>query len=239
MPELDGGTITWDASALDLRGLNGMIARFTCPMAGENRGPIWGTGTYTDDSSICTAAVHSGLITYQDGGDVAIQVVPGLGRYDGSSLNGVESLDFPEWSGSYRFVEGGSRRAALRVDLNPGIAVGRDSENSLTQHLSLELAEIGWKTNAMELSQLGGFRGAVKCPSGGTAVAVWGTDVYASSSSICTAAVHAGLITFQDGGTVTLEIHRARLSYEGSERNGVSSRFASNTQDGGFKFVRE
>ena len=237
LSELDGGTITWDASALDLRGLNGTIARFTCPMAGENRGPIFGTGTYTDDSSICTAAVHAGLINYQDGGDVAIQVMPGLNGYKGASRNGVESLDFREWSGSFRFVEGGSQRAEARVNLNPGVAVGYDSEHRLTPHLSLDLVEIGWKTNAMELSGLNGFRAEVMCPSDGTAKAVWGTDTYTDNSSICTAAVHAGLITFADGGTVNFEIFPGLISYEGTARNGVSSRTALNARGGGFRFV--
>jgi negative regulator of sigma E activity len=236
--ELDGGTITWDASALDLRGLNGTMARFTCPMAGEDRGPIWGTETYTDDSSICTAAVHAGLISYRDGGDVSIQIMPGLDNYDGSSRNGVESLDFASWSGSYRFVEGGSQPPGARIDLNPGIAVGRDPENSLTRHLSLEPFEIGWKTNALELRSLIGFRATVMCPSDGTAGAVWGTNVYTTSSSICTAAVHSGIITFREGGTVTFELTRvAGWSYEGTERNGVTSRFSPNTMDGGFRFV--
>jgi len=237
MPEMDGGTITWDASALDLRGLNGTVARFRCPMAGEDRGPIWGTGTYTDDSSICTAAVHAGVITFRDGGDVAIQVMPGLDKYQGSSRNGVESLDFASWSGSYRFVDSGAQPHGARINLNPGIAVGEGGENSLAQHLRLESVEIDWKTNALELSGLNGFRGTVVCPPNGTGTAVWGTDAYACSSSICTAAVHAGLITFVSGGTVTFEIDPARLSYEGSERNGVTSRFLSNTRDCGFRFV--
>jgi len=47
------------------------------------------------------------------------------------------------------------------------------------------------------------------CSPGGTAHYVWGSDIYTADSSICTAAVHAGLITYERGGTVTIE-----LSYE-------------------------
>ena len=61
------------------------------------------------------------------------------------------------------------------------------------------------------------------CPAGGTAHSVWGTDVYTDDSSVCTAAVHAGVITLEEGGTVTIEIRPGESSYEASERNGITS----------------
>ena len=73
-------------------------------MVGDSRtldcspgGPIasvWGTGVYTSDSSICTAAVLEGLITVADGGVVVVEVVDGEDSYRGSTANGVTSLDY-------------------------------------------------------------------------------------------------------------------------------------------------
>lgn len=62
------------------------------------------------------------------------------------------------------------------------------------------------------------------CPPGGTLFPVWGTRTYTSDSSICSAAVHAGLITLETGGTVTFELRRGRDSYRGTRRHGVTSR---------------
>lgn len=73
-------------------------------------------------------------------------------------------------------------------------------------------------------TQIGGSDTArIYCPSGGTPGAIWGTDFYTSGSSICTAAVHAGLITFSSGGVVILRYGSGRSSYEGTSRNGVTS----------------
>lgn len=35
---------------------------YTFLVTGTTSGSIWGTGTYTDDSDLAAAAVHSGLI---------------------------------------------------------------------------------------------------------------------------------------------------------------------------------
>ena len=66
-------------------------------------GSVWGTGTYTDDSSICTAAVHAGVITPDDGGTVVIEIAPGQSSYQGSTAHGVTSNDYGEFGGSFRF----------------------------------------------------------------------------------------------------------------------------------------
>ncbi|MCU0497452.1 MAG: LCCL domain-containing protein [Anaerolineae bacterium] len=63
----------------------------------------------------------------------------------------------------------------------------------------------------------------VTCPAGCGDGAVWGTDIYTSDSSICTAAIHAGAIT-TEGGLVLIRLEDGQESYEGSERNGVSTR---------------
>ena len=47
----------------------------------------WGTGIYIHDSSILTAVVCSGLLTYEKGGDVVIEIVDPSDYY--------EPIEFP------------------------------------------------------------------------------------------------------------------------------------------------
>jgi hypothetical protein len=68
-----------------------------------------------------------------------------------------------------------------------------------------------------------GMRYMYVCPPGGTEDSIWGTEIHTYDSSICTAAVHAGRITFAAGGTIEIEILDGQASYLGSTRNGVTS----------------
>lgn len=82
----------------------GTTFRHTCPPNG-NTHVVWGgdNGVYTDDSSICTASVHAGLITVSDGGTVEVTRTPGLDDYGtGSTRNGVTTRSWERsWSGSF------------------------------------------------------------------------------------------------------------------------------------------
>ncbi len=83
---------------------------------------------------------------------------------------------------------------------------------------------ITWDTRAKGWKDPGGARFTFVCPAGGTLSYVYGTDSYDSDSSICTAAVHVGLITTASGGTVTIEnVHSLGGRSVGSTRNGVTS----------------
>src|SRR5204863_8168092 len=80
-----------------------------------------------------------------------------------------------------------------------------------------------WETTATSLNQAEGQTMRLDCSPNGTLHSVWGSDIYTSDSSICSAAVHSGLITLQQGGTVTIELRPGRKVYGASERNGVTS----------------
>ncbi len=95
---------SWGTQADSLRGKNGQQYSFACPGGGTVSGRLWGTDTYTDDSSICTAAVHAGLITAARGGTVTIQIRAGASSYRGSLRNGVTSSDYGAWHGSFVFI---------------------------------------------------------------------------------------------------------------------------------------
>jgi len=65
---------------------------------------VYGTDTYTDDSDICTSAVHAGVVSRVQGGLVAYQMLPGISSYTASLRNGVQSRSYGSWSGSLRFT---------------------------------------------------------------------------------------------------------------------------------------
>ena len=94
----------WSDTLISL-GLNttGATGTIDCPPGGSF-GTVWGTGTYTSDSSICTAAVHFGWITPDRGGRVSFQQVPGLDAYQGVAQNGVTSFDYGPWSSSFQIT---------------------------------------------------------------------------------------------------------------------------------------
>jgi len=80
-----------------------------------------------------------------------------------------------------------------------------------------------WSTSAMALACAPGARHTYRCPPRGTLTPCWGTNLYTHDSSVCTAAVHLGRITVDDGGTVTFEMRAGAAGYIGSLRNGVTS----------------
>ena len=51
---------------------------------------------------------------------------------------------------------------------------------------------------------------------------VWGMDTYTGDSSVCRAALHAGVVG-QSGGAVTAIAEPGRDAYPGVTRNGISS----------------
>ena len=86
-----------------------------------------------------------------------------------------------------------------------------------------EITPIAWNTSAASFKNDIGMTYTFECPANGTSAAVWGSDIYTADSSICTAAVHAGLISFESGGIVTIEYRPGRQIYGSTARNGVTS----------------
>jgi hypothetical protein len=94
--------VTWSTNASQYRGSVGQPVSFRCPPGGAPRN-VWGTDIYTDDSSVCTAAVHAGRITVADGGVVTFEMRPGLGAYSAAVRNGIESSAYEAWQWSFVF----------------------------------------------------------------------------------------------------------------------------------------
>jgi len=99
--------VEWTTTAVDYRGDDGALVGYECA-ANPDRvvvGTVWGTGTYSDDSSVCAAAVHAGAITFAEGGVVVFEVLAGQESYTGSNKNGVESANWPSWEGSFSILQ--------------------------------------------------------------------------------------------------------------------------------------
>ncbi len=86
-----------------------------------------------------------------------------------------------------------------------------------------DITPIGWDTSASGFKGEAGQIYTFRCPEKGTEHIVWGSDVYTQDSSICTAAVHAGIISLAQGGVVTIEFRPGRLTYGSTIRNGIKS----------------
>jgi hypothetical protein len=210
-PALEGAD--WAADARSLRSKSGSRFLYVCPANGR-LDQVWGTDIYTDDSSVCTAAVHKGVITVADGGIVTIEHLPGRASYTGSTRNGVTSANWGSYSGSFQVI-GGSRGSDVA-----GVKMGGG----------------GWTATATSFRGQNGTRYRYVCPGGGQPGTIYGTNVYTDDSSVCTAAVHVGLLTAANGGRVTIEIRPGQKSYASFAHNGITSR-QYGTWNGSYAFV--
>ena len=168
-----------------------------CPPGGELE-PVFGTDMYTDDSSICTAAVPAGLIqSAASGGIVTVEIRPDLSQYTGSTRHGITSGDwFDHWPSSFIFVWG-------RDLAEPWPAIEGDAR------LSTE----AWPNSVGRVAR-------VRCPPKFEILSVYGTDVYTIDTPVCSAAVHTGRVAQADGGIVTVKLVEGRPAYEGSFQTG-------------------
>lgn len=168
---------------------------FTCLCSAQaiHEGAVWGTDIYTDDSGLCRAALHAGVIPAV-GGEVTVMREVGRPLYIGSRRNGIQSSDYGAYSDSIRFV--GTAQPAAGPEACPTrLSINRDLPTPFTCVCSAQAMQEG---------------------------AVWGTDTYTDDSGLCRAAVHAGAIP-ATGGLVTVARTAGRPLYTGSSRNGIRS----------------
>jgi LCCL domain len=98
--------IKWSDSpaSLDIKTSKGLKFAFACPPSEQPINQLWGTAAYTDNSSVCLAGVHSGVITKERGGVVNIEVRGGQPNFIGSQRFGVLSKGETNISYFYSFV---------------------------------------------------------------------------------------------------------------------------------------
>uniref|UniRef100_A0AAA9SNY5 Vitrin n=1 Tax=Bos taurus TaxID=9913 RepID=A0AAA9SNY5_BOVIN len=77
-----------------------------CPPGCQDpRYHVYGADVYASYSSVCGAAVHSGVLD-NSGGKILVRKVAGQSGYKGSYSNGVQSLSLPRWRESFVVSEG-------------------------------------------------------------------------------------------------------------------------------------
>ncbi|NOY26901.1 MAG: hypothetical protein GXP62_13600 [Oligoflexia bacterium] len=101
---------TCSDSGKRLTGAVGNSFYVMCP-ANCLTGSVWGTGPYTRDSSICTAAVHGGAVTTA-GGLVKATILAGQPNYQAGDANGVSSHSWMSYDTSIGIEPGVTKTPA-------------------------------------------------------------------------------------------------------------------------------
>ncbi|TKS85364.1 Vitrin Precursor [Collichthys lucidus] len=78
----------------------------------ETKQQVYGTGVFASISSICNAAIHSGIIT-NTGGKVIVRKMAGQNTYKGTNSNGVRSLSLPKWRESFVVSVGKPKKGVI------------------------------------------------------------------------------------------------------------------------------
>jgi len=74
-------------------------------VTGSLTGSVWGTETYTLDSTLAAVAVHMGIVQPGKTGIIKVTLMPTLPGFQGSTRNGVTSANYgPYPAGAYRVV---------------------------------------------------------------------------------------------------------------------------------------
>ena len=194
----------------------GVTTTFTCPAAppGKPLGKVEG-GTADDYgplSRLCAAAVHAGKIT-SAGGSFTVAAKEVSASYKGASANGI-SGENAKGFGSFGF----------------GFT------------LPTSLPTLRWKEDKLRnvfevLPSIGETKSFVCAPATDAdkkraGEVIGSSDDYGEWSQVCWAAVHAGKITLEKGGTVTFVVkkgaEKGSKEYKGSSANGVVSKDAKN-----------
>jgi hypothetical protein len=100
--------------------------------------------------------------------------------------------------------------------------------------------EIDWRTSPLDLNLRGlnGERFRFHCPSGKAKPGqVVGKGPYTDGSSICAAAVHAGVIRAASGGLVTIELRPGEAQYEASWSHFIQSESYERFWSGSFLVI--
>jgi hypothetical protein len=93
-------------------------ARLAFRVRGAVNGTVYGTGQYTLDSSLATAAVHAGVLPAGQTGVVYVEICPSPANFTATNQNGVTSNNWGAYpAGAFSFI---SARAGARGVPVPG-----------------------------------------------------------------------------------------------------------------------
>lgn len=191
--------------------------RYNCPANCLNKqGKVWGTLYYDVQSSICRAAIHYGVID-NNGGLVDVTRKDSFPFFVKATKNGVES--FSKYKAGNAFM------------------VSNVEEQTIDCYATV--AEIcPFKSTTSHCPRVFCPANCINEPSYWAPVV--GSNIYADGSSICRAAIHAGVIK-ASGGYVDLLALDKRKTYTGTLKNGIQSESKTNREGGSFRVfaVRE
>lgn len=170
-----------------------------CPENCDLSLSVWGTRYYTDDSSICVAAIHAGLLG-SEGGVVSVFQSEQVDAFVGSTNHQVASQNSGRWRASFQFEKAANASSPVPLSCSSSLKAQGSEKNSPGTVLT------------------------VLCPANcnNPNDRVWGTQIYTNDSSICSAAVHAGVLPLE-GGEITVFAAPGQDAYQGSQQNDVSS----------------
>jgi hypothetical protein len=94
---------SWAGNVSMKRGEYGQRFTMTCGAAGAGLA-VWGSNPYTDDSPVCAAGAHLGVVDPKSGGKVTIEIRPAQRRFEGSTRNGIVGLSWGPYPGSFVIV---------------------------------------------------------------------------------------------------------------------------------------
>jgi len=178
-------------------GAPGRRVTYVCAATSANDAPVWGSSPYQDDSAVCVAAIHAGVLKENQEGVVTFVTGPDAGTYSGSTQHGVTS---EKWGGG-----GGTRSFTFDTTGQPGV--------------------IDWITTGQAIPVDYKQPIVVVCPPVASVPdgnGTYGTDVYDDSSHICVAAVHVNAISVA-GGPVQVTMAGPQSAFTGSARFGVTT----------------
>ncbi len=167
-------------------------------LTGSTEGRVWGSGVYTLDSGLAAAAVHSGALAPGQNGVIKLTILPGRSAYEGTARNGVSTLGYGAYGGSFSIERVTGPYEFSLVLPDPGIPGN-------IKGVAPGQSYVVWVVGSTV--------------SGG----IWGTDVYTSDSPLAKAAVHSGLLADGAGGALVVRILPGQSSYAGSSRYGVTT----------------
>ena len=142
-------------------------AAFRCMCSPKvSSGNVWGTSTYTSDSSICNAAQHAGVISAHRG-EVLVKATKGCQKYIGTRQNGVTTQSWGSYPLSFYFDGDGS-------------CPTQTQQTQQTQHRGLRCPRFN------EISKDEAMRGfKCLCPAGSSFGSVYGSSPFTTDSDIC------------------------------------------------------
>ncbi|XP_077974364.1 uncharacterized protein LOC120347949 isoform X1 [Styela clava] len=158
---------------------------------------LWGDMMYTDDSYLCAAAIHGGMIKDSIGGEVHVIKAGVQNGFKGKNRNGVISSGYSGGKESFE-LEKTSEKSSSILEVSCYFRVDHVEEEVFT----------------------------ARCPPGCDTVSdqLYGTGIYTQDSFLCASAIHAGRIPAPLGGVVTVFKTSGNINFVGSLQNSISSK---------------